>query len=125
MSDYERVLLVKKEVFVYRIPPRQSNRGYRAADWNLGEPFWTGRLRVVSKGNDLSIQLEDKVSGSLFANCPVPSFPGIAVESVLDSSRYFVIRLMDTNGRTMFAGIGFAERGDSFDLNVALSDYFK
>ena len=27
--DYERILLVKPEVFMYRIPPRTSNRGYR------------------------------------------------------------------------------------------------
>ena len=28
-ADYERVLCVKNEVFVYRIPARTSNRGYR------------------------------------------------------------------------------------------------
>ena len=29
MEDYESVLCVKNEVFVYRIPARTSNRGYR------------------------------------------------------------------------------------------------
>ncbi|VDP82242.1 unnamed protein product [Echinostoma caproni] len=123
--DYENVLLVKNEVFVYRIPPRQSNRGYRAADWNLDTPYWTGRLRVVAKGRDLTLKLEDRNTGELFAKCPVDAFPGIAVESVLDSSRYFVIRLMADDGRTMFTGLGFTERTDSFDLNVAIQDHFK
>ncbi|KAH8852169.1 NECAP-like protein isoform 3 [Schistosoma japonicum] len=123
--DYESVLLVKNEVFVYQIPPRQSNRGYRANDWNLEAPMWTGRLRVVAKGKDLVIRLEDKNSGQLYAKCPVDSFPGIAVEPVLDSSRYFVIRLMNDDGRTVFIGIGFSERADSFDLNVAIQDHFK
>jgi len=36
---------------------------YRAADWQLDTPDWTGRLRVVSKGRDVFIKLEDKVSG--------------------------------------------------------------
>ncbi|CAH8825961.1 unnamed protein product [Trichobilharzia szidati] len=123
--DYESVLLVKNEVFVYRIPPRPSNRGYRANDWNLEAPMWTVRLRVVSKGKDLVILLEDKNSGQLFAKCPVDSFPGISVEPVLDSSRYFVIRLVSNDGRTTFTGIGFTERSDSFDLNVAIQDHFK
>ena len=35
MEEIERCILVKPEVFVYKIPPRQSARGYRAADWNL------------------------------------------------------------------------------------------
>ena len=51
MSDeIERCILVKNEVFVYKIPPRASARGYRAADWNLSVPDWTGRLRVVTGG---------------------------------------------------------------------------
>ena len=29
MEDYEAILLVKQEVFVFKIPPRTSNRGYR------------------------------------------------------------------------------------------------
>nr|VZI37628.1 unnamed protein product [Spirometra erinaceieuropaei] len=122
--EYETVLLVKKEVFVYNLPPRQSNRGYRASDWNLESPAWTGRMRVVAKGKTLYIKLEDSVSGQLYAQCPVEEFPGIAVEQVLDSSRYFAIRLMADNGRTMYVGIGFAERSDSFDFNVAIQDHF-
>lgn len=36
--------------------------------------------------------------GELFAQAPVDQFPGTAVESVTDSSRYFVIRIEDGNG---------------------------
>lgn len=71
---------------------------YRAANWNLTEPTWTGRMRLVAKGNNVSLKLEDKNSGVLFANCPVDTYPGVAIESVTDSSRYFVIRVLDDNG---------------------------
>ena len=40
-------------------------------------------------------------------------------------SRYFVIKIVDDNGRSAFIGIGFSDRSDSFDLNVALQDHFK
>ena len=55
MSDIERCLLVKQEVFVYKIPPRQSARGYRAADWNLTSPDWTGRLRIMEANKKVII----------------------------------------------------------------------
>ncbi|XP_067826643.1 adaptin ear-binding coat-associated protein 2-like [Heptranchias perlo] len=124
-GGYESVLCVKPEVHVYRIPPRATNRGYRAADWKLDQPDWTGRLRITAKGNVAYIKLEDKNSGELFAQAPVDQFPGIAVESVVDSSRYFVIRIEDGNGRRAFIGIGFVDRGDAFDFNVGLQDHFK
>ena len=57
MEDIERTLLVKPEVFVYKIGPRPSARGYRAADWNLAAPDWTGRLRCLVKGKGRGISL--------------------------------------------------------------------
>ncbi|KAE9539469.1 hypothetical protein AGLY_004721 [Aphis glycines] len=125
MDTYESILLVKNEVFVFKIPPRTTNRGYRAADWNLAEPTWTGRLRIVSVGDACTLKLEDRNNGELFAKCPIEQYPGVALESVSDSSRYFVVRIQDENGRAAFIGLGFGDRSDSFDLNVALQDHFK
>lgn len=51
----------------------------------------------------------------VFANAPYdPQKP--SVEAVLDSSRYFVIRVEDA-GRKAFIGMGFVERTDSFDFS--------
>ncbi|NWR81778.1 NECP2 protein, partial [Centropus unirufus] len=97
----------------------------RAAEWQLDQPAWSGRLRITAKGKAAFIKLEDKTSGELFAQAPVEDFPGIAVEAVTDSSRYFVLRIEDGNGRRAFIGVGFADRGDAFDFNVALQDHFK
>ncbi|XP_020637688.3 adaptin ear-binding coat-associated protein 2 isoform X1 [Pogona vitticeps] len=124
-EEYESVLCVKPEVHVYRVPPRASNRGYRAAEWQLDQPAWSGRMRITARGNVAYIKLEDKNSGELFAQAPVDQFPSIAVEGVTDSSRYFVIRIEDGNGRRAFIGVGFVDRGDAFDFNVALQDHFK
>lgn len=125
MDDLERCILVKQEVFVYKIPPRQSARGYRAADWNLSSPDWTGRMRVMEKNKNVRLKLEDRGSNELFAACPIDQYPGPAIEAVTDSSRYFVIKIVDDGGRSAFIGLGFSDRSDSFDLNVALQDHFK
>nr|XP_056721272.1 adaptin ear-binding coat-associated protein 2 [Euleptes europaea] len=124
-GEYESVLCVKPDVLVYRLPPRASNRGYRAAEWQLDQPAWSGRMRITSQGQVAYVKLEDKTSGELFAQAPVDQFPGLAVEGVTDSSRYFVLRIEDGNGRRAFIGLGFVDRGDAFDFNVALQDHFK
>lgn len=36
---------------------------YRAADWKLDAPDWTGRMRVTARGKVAYIKLEDKISG--------------------------------------------------------------
>lgn len=46
----------------------------------------------------LPISLLVPQTGELFAQCPVDNHPGLAVESVTDSSRYFVIRIKDGSG---------------------------
>ena len=54
-------------------------------------------------------------AGELFAQAAYdPAKP--SVEAVLDSSRYFVVRVEDA-GRKAYIGMGFAERSDSFDFS--------
>eukprot|EP00128_Syssomonas_multiformis_P014794 Colp12_sorted_trinity150504_noHs@27391 len=125
-STYETTLFVRPEVFVYRLPPRVTNKGHKAAEWDLTNPMWSGRIRVTAKGPTATIRLEDKNNGDLFAQSPIEDWPSAAIEQVLDSSRYFVLRITDPrSGRNAFIGAGFQERSDSFDFNVALQDHFK
>jgi hypothetical protein len=67
--------------------------------------------------------IQDGTTGELFAKAPVTT--ATAVEPVIDSSRYFVIRIVDTQtNQSAFVGLGFSERGLAFDMNVAIQDHF-
>lgn len=46
----------------------------------------------------LSLTRSSLPTGELFAQAPIDQYPGIAVETVADSSRYFVIRIQDGTG---------------------------
>lgn len=63
--------------------------------------------------------LKDSSTGELFAQVNYAS-PWNQVEPVLDSSRYFVLRVDGDGGKRAYIGIGFAERGDAFDFQVSL-----
>jgi hypothetical protein len=63
-------------------------------------------------------------TGELFAQSPykpTKANPNGGCEAVLDSSRYFVLTVVDaTSGQKAYVGMGFPERTESFDFNVAL-----
>jgi adaptin ear-binding coat-associated protein 1/2 len=67
------------------------------------------------------------MQGSIFATCPVYADKRgpESVEKVLDSSRYFVLRIEDGSGRAAFIGMGFNERNDAFDFMAAIQDHQK
>ncbi|TPX43579.1 hypothetical protein SeLEV6574_g04973 [Synchytrium endobioticum] len=122
-DDCESVRLVIRECYVYRIPPRSNARGHRASDWDVSQFLWTGRLRVTSRGDTCSILLEDATTGDLFASC-LYSPAENTVEPVLDSSRYFVLRIHDPQSKKhAFVGLGLPDRSCAFDFNVALQDH--
>lgn len=123
---FEHTLLVVREVSVFKIPPRSTSGGYKCGEWLQSDKIWSGRLRVVSCGDRCEIRLEDPSSGELFAACFVrPGQRESSVETVVDSSRYFVLRIEDGQGKHAFIGLGFNERNEAFDFNVALSDHEK
>jgi len=120
-EEFETTLLVVSNVYVYRIPPRPSAQGYKAADWPDESLIWQGRLVIVERGDLAIIRLVHTQNGETFAECPV--HPG-SVEPVLDSSRYFVLLVEDrATKRHAFLGMGFQERGEAFDFNAALQDH--
>lgn len=128
----QRVLFLAHPVHVYNIPPLDSLRGHRAASWTTdpSRHIFSARLRVVESSSEgapaaepslqVQVVLEDPSNGQLFAAAPYlhPS----AVESVLDSSRFFAITIRHHDGRKAVLGIGFEDRSDAFDFSVALQE---
>ena len=127
----ERVLATIHNAHVFKLPPKSSAAvGWRGADWK--EKVWQGTVKVVERGNLIAVLLVDdkngqnqhhhtshRTGGSIFAVCPVKDG---AVDRCVDSSRYFVLRIENANGRHMFIGVAFNERNDSFDFYTALED---
>jgi adaptin ear-binding coat-associated protein 1/2 len=137
----QRVLFIARAVHVYSIPPLISMKGYTAADWTAPDPrtgqsrqIFTARLRILETAIPASDQkqqqqqqervktdilLEDPGSGDLFAAAPY--IESKAVEHVLDSSRFFALRVVG-DGRKAVLGIGFEDRSEAFDFGVTLQE---
>jgi hypothetical protein len=119
-EEVELTLCQLPSVFVFKIPPRRSAEGHRASDWPK-EHSWNGKLKIVAKGRQCAIILQD-AKNQVFAVCPVTEG---AVEKTLDSGRYFVLRIQNAQGKHAYIGIAFNERNDAFDFNVALQEHQK
>ncbi|GER35531.1 adaptin ear-binding coat-associated protein 1 [Striga asiatica] len=124
----ELVLFQVSECYVYMIPPRKTAASYRADEWNVNKWSWEGTLKVISKGVECIIRLEDKQTGELYARAFLREGEPHPVEPVIDSSRYFVLRVeenIDGRLRHAFIGVGFRERTEAYDFQAALHDHMK
>ncbi|KAF8413763.1 hypothetical protein HHK36_001756 [Tetracentron sinense] len=124
----ELVLFQVPECYVYLISPRKSAASYRADEWDVNKWAWEGTLKVISKGEECIIKLEDKTTGELYAQAFLRNEEPHPVEPVIDSSRYFVLRVEENIGgrlRHAFIGIGFRERTQAYDFQAALHDHMK
>ena len=131
----QRILFIAPSVHVYNIPPLTSTKGYVAATWtadNNKRQIFTARLRILetavpAPNNEETVKtdilLEDPSNGQLFAAAPY-TVPGV-VEQVLDSSRFFAVRVQGEGGRKAVLGVGFEERSEAFDFSVALQEVRK
>ena len=87
----------------------------------------------------LVLLFDSKDERSIFAICPIVhdvghentttnnngggSNAGNGVDRCIDSSRYFVLRILNVQtGRHMYIGLAFNERNDAFDFNTSLED---
>lgn len=107
------------------IPP-PSSIGHRAGNWDVDGWAKAVTVKVVTVGDELAVKLLDQETAELFAKCPVPNDKPVltAVDPVVDSSRYFVLRVVDEDsGRHAFVGLGFRERNEASDFNAAISGH--
>ena len=136
----ETVLLSVTECFIYKVPPLKSASGHRAEDWSLANPLFTGGLRVYQNDvilriaiftyQDPLVQALTAENTVLFCECFVEVKPGgdvlQFVDAVIDSSRYFVLRIKDrASTKTALIGVGFRERDTAFDFKNVLNDYVR
>jgi hypothetical protein len=133
----QRILFIANSAHVYNIPPLTSTKGYVAAAWtadNNKRQIFTARIRILetaipnpspSTGETIKtdILLEDPKNGQLFAAAPYTV--SSVVEQVLDSSRFFAVRVQGEGGRKAVLGVGFEERSEAFDFSVALQEVRK
>lgn len=120
--DYEHILLQKKGVKVYNIPPMTTSKGHYLDSWK--NKITELNMKITAKGHKCTVFLIN-YDGSLFAAAPIPDNYEQAVVKCVDSSRGFALRVQDPSGRNAWLGIAFVEINDSFDFQAAFQDFEK
>jgi hypothetical protein len=108
--------------------------------WDLAKPLQTCGLQVERRDNDLYLLFTTENHTKLFAlaktttTCQTTATTNISVESVMDSSRYFVTHIQENNNSTnnsnnigksksAIIGFGFRDRDVAIDLLGTLQEF--
>ena len=97
----EEILWRCDEAYIYQIPKSRSSHGYRADEWNVDKWLKAVKVKIIARGDHAQILLLDQETEELFASVPVPIDQPLstAVEPVIDSSRYYVVKVVDEGRR--------------------------
>ncbi|PNW73982.1 hypothetical protein CHLRE_13g580500v5 [Chlamydomonas reinhardtii] len=110
------------------LPPAGTG-GHRADKWDVDKWFKALKVELIAIDDSMLVRLSDQESAELFAECPLPDDGTpltTAVEPVVDSSRYFVLRVVDKETtKHAFIGLGFRERTDASGFTTGLDEYRK
>lgn len=67
----ELTLSVLKEAHVYKLPARPSAGGWLCQQWPKTNHIFSGRVKIVARGDQCTIRLENSADDTLFAQCPL------------------------------------------------------
>lgn len=102
-----------KDAHVFQLPiASKPETGWSAM--SMAKESWQGTIKVVNRDGFSGLLLLDRLSGAVFAVCPLAD-----MERCTDSSRYFVVQVKDAT-KTAYMGVAFNERTAAFDFNVAI-----
>jgi hypothetical protein len=101
-----------------------------AEDWNLAKPLATCKLLVERRGDELvlefySLESPDTVFAASHIDLSKDSSRKIQywLEQVVDSSRYFTLKITGQGGREAVIGFGFRDRDQATDLRESVQYY--
>jgi hypothetical protein len=97
-----------------------------AEDWDLSTPLKTVQL-LVERRND-SLCFDFTHNNALFCAASVQTgdnekIPSNWLEQVVDSSRYFVVKIQGAGGKEATIGFGFRDRDFALNLREAIQHY--
>ena len=147
----ERIRLKIPNAHVFKLPPKPTAGGWRGAEWHDKVWQGTLKV-VERGDETAVLLGDSNEERNIFAVCPIlhninqpqtgvggggdnnsnsnttlgaqpPQWnANNGIDRCIDSSRYFVLRIQNAQGRTLYIGLAFNERNDAFDFNTALED---
>jgi len=109
--------------------PLRFSVARRAEDWNLAQPLKTCRLLVEQRGDALILEFAAADTGALFCQGRIDLAKNPDqkteqwLEQVVDSSRYFVVKIQGDGKREALIGFGFRDRDRATDLRESVQHY--